>query len=282
VKYLTAEQHRDIVAKLLALGQKVDGTQYHPAGAEYTSLMVCFLLHNLSAADALLRLAKSFGSEWFPATVGYTITRTMFETDVTAHYITQSASERSRQYIAFGAVLTKKEMDACQKHCKSNAASWREAMNLVWDNHWSSRECEVNQKAAAVQAQFQRISGNGKTVDFKNWAGKSIRQMSEEVDHAEAYDVFYSELSAFTHVNVRLADRFLRLRQDGLAWSQMADEFDFGNVFRHSANFLTCFLELFATQFGTWVQKDVQDCWEVEEADNNGVQPKNNPCHSMA
>ncbi|MFC1601628.1 DUF5677 domain-containing protein [Candidatus Sumerlaeota bacterium] len=273
MKWLTPEQHRDVVARLLALGQTVrDGTQYHPAGPEYTSLMVCFLLHNLSAADALVRLAKSFGGEWFPATVGYTIARTMFETDVTAHYITQSPADRARQYIAFGAVLKKREMEACRKHCKSSAPSWREAMGLIWDNHWASLETEVNEKFAAVQPQFERVTRKGKTLDFASWSGKSIRQMAEDVDHAEAYDVFYSELSSFAHVNVRLADRFLQVRQDGLAWSQRTDEYDFGNVFRHSASFLTCFLELFATQFGTWVQKDVQDCWEIG-GDNNGIQP---------
>jgi hypothetical protein len=55
---------------------------------EYTSLMICFLLHELSTAETLLRIVGSFGDKWFPVTVGYTVTRAMFETDVTGHYLT--------------------------------------------------------------------------------------------------------------------------------------------------------------------------------------------------
>ena len=60
------------------------GFRFTPRGFEYTSLMLCFLLHNLSSAETLLQLSSSFGNDWFPVTVGYTIARTMFETDVTA------------------------------------------------------------------------------------------------------------------------------------------------------------------------------------------------------
>ncbi len=87
--------------------------------------------------------------------------------------------------------------------------------------------------------------------------------MAKEVNHAEAYDIFYAELSSFAHINIRLADRFLQTREDGLIWSQRASEFDFGNVFRHAATFLTCYLELFAEQFGTWEKNEVQNCWEL-------------------
>jgi hypothetical protein len=85
--------------------------------------------------------------------------------------------------------------------------------------------------------------------------------MASEVDHIEAYDVFYSELSLFTHADVRLADRYLQHRPDGPIWSQKANEFDVGNVFRHAASFLTCNLELFGNQFNIWTEAEVSDCW---------------------
>jgi hypothetical protein len=101
-------------------------------------------------------------------------------------------------------------------------------------------------------------------MDFHNWSGKTVRQMAAEVDHIEAYDIFYAELSSFTHVDVRLADRFLQRRPDGLVWSQRAGEGDVGNVFRHAASFLTCYLELFGRQFKTWPEAEVQKCWHMK------------------
>ncbi len=133
--YLTVEQHQEVVRRLLALARnRANKIPFHPEGMEYHSLMVCFLLHNLSVAETLLRLSDSFGKEWFPVTVGYAITRTMFETDVTAHYISNAAAERARQYIDFSAVLNKRQMDACLKHRNSKEPSWREAMSMLWQN----------------------------------------------------------------------------------------------------------------------------------------------------
>lgn len=266
IKFLTTEQHQQVLSQLLALGRSVDNAASHPAGAEYTSLMVCFLMHNMSAAESLLRLWKSFGVEWFPATVGYLIARSMFETDVTAHYITQSPSDRARQYILFERILNKQAMDACAKHRRSNDPQWREAMDLVWLHHWAPTEQDVNAKYDEVRSQFETTGKGAKPIPFRNWSGKSIRRMAVDVAHEQAYDVFYSELSSFTHADVRLANRFLRLRPGAMWWSQRARDFDVGNVFRHAASFLTCYLELFAEQFRLWEVSTVQRCWDVEGA----------------
>ena len=91
-----------------------------------------------------------------------------------------------------------------------------------------------------------------------------MHQMAIDVAHEEAYDVFYTELSSFTHADVRLANRFLRLRSDGMSWSQRSREFDVGNVFRHAASFLTCYLNLFGKQFGVWEATTIERCWDVE------------------
>lgn len=263
--FLTVKQHQEVVRHLLDLGRSYanKGIPSHSSGLAYTSLMICFLLHELSAAESLLRICGSFGEEWFPVTSGYAIARTMFETDITAHYITIAPAERALQYIEFGAVLNKNKMDACLKHKKSTKPDWREAMSLLWQHNWGPREPDVVKAFDAVAAKFTRKNRDGKEIRFRNWSGKDIRQMAVDVDHVEAYDIFYSELSSFTHVDVHLANRFLKVRPDGPVWSQRAEEGDVGNVFRHAASFLTCYLELFSRQFKVWSAVDVQDCWAV-------------------
>lgn len=262
--FLTAKQHQEVLRRLLGLARdRVGEIPVHSAGVGYSSLMNCFLLHNLSAAETLLRILASFGDAWFPVTVGYAIARTMFEADVAAHYISQMPAERARQYIEFGAVLKKREMDACLEHGQSKDPQWREAMELVWRHHWAPQQADVLSRFDGVAPRFSRVSKSGKTIVFQNWSGKTVRQMAAEVDHLEAYDTFYAELSSFAHVDVRLADRFLHNRPDGPLWSQRAEEGDVGNVFRYAASFLTCYLELFGRQFKTWSEGEVQKCWQV-------------------
>jgi hypothetical protein len=263
VKFLTVEQHQEVLSRLAALGRQVDKIPEHSAGFEYTSVMMCFLMHNISAAESLHRISTPHGNEWYPVTVGYAIARTMFEVDVTAHYVSQAPAERAHRYIAFGAILTERQLDACAKHRGSSKPLWREGMNLLWDNYWANREAAVRGKSAAVSPLFKRSTKAGKGIPFQNWSGKTIRQMAIEVDHVEAYDVFYSELSSFAHADVHLADRFLKVRPQGPTWSRRADEYDVGNVFRHAANFLTCYLELFGGAFDSWSKADVLKCWEL-------------------
>ncbi len=258
--FLTTEQHQEVVQRLVDFGKgHVDRIPFHPAGVEYTSIMSCFLLHNLSAAETLLRIGGSFGNTWFPVTVGYAITRTMFETDVTAHYVSQAPADRAHQYIAFGAVLNKRRMEACLEHRNSKDPQWREAMTLLWQHQWEYRRSDISKKFDSVAHQFTH-----KGRVWRNWSGVSLREMAAAVDHIEAYDIFYTELSSFTHADVHMADRFLQHRPDGLVWSQRADEGDVGNVFRHAASFLTCFLELFGRQFRTWPEAAVQSCWKIK------------------
>jgi hypothetical protein len=196
VLLLTGKQHEEVVRRLVDLGRShSDKIPLRAAGVEYTSLMICFLLHELSAADTLLRICGSFGEEWFPVTIGYTIARAMFEADVTAHYLTRDPADRARQYIEFGAVLNKNQMEACLKHQNSPDPQWREAMSLLWQHQWGPRQAGVARAFDAVAAKFTRVNKNGKEMLFQNWSGKTLRQMAVEVDHVEAYDIFYSELA---------------------------------------------------------------------------------------
>ena len=89
-----------------------------------------------------------------------------------------------------------------------------------------------------------------------------FRDFRGEVDHEEAYDVFYSYLSSFAHADIHLVDHFLKLGPDGAEWSTRSDEAHVGNVFRYAATFLTCFLGLLGEQFHTWSEADTRMCWE--------------------
>jgi len=261
IKGLTNEQHRNVLTKLVSLADSAEVKQLHNAGSEYTSLMVCFLKHSLSSADCLRRLHDSFGDDYFPTTVGYTIVRPMFEIDVTAHYITQEPSTRAHQYIEYESVIKKQQMDAWEKHRNSNKPDWREAMEMAWEHEWAQRQSDVNSKYDSVRSNFEKLNKKGHRILFRNWSGKSIRDMAVEVDHEEAYDIFYADLSSFTHADVRLANRFLRLDPNGMSWSSQAHPPDIGGVFRYADIFLSCFLSLFGKEFKTWSEDKVKYCW---------------------
>ena len=260
IRALTTEQHRNVLGNLISFARTVEVKQLHSAGPEYTSLMVCFISHNLNSADCLLRLYDSFGDEYFPTTVGYTIVRPMFEIDVTAHYIARDPYKRAHRYIDYESVFLKQQMDAWGKHRNSKKPDWREAMEEAWQHEWGLIQTEINSRYDSVRNHFENSLKKGKSI--RNWSGKSIRQMALEVDHEEAYDIFYADLSSFTHGDVRLANRFLRLNaREGMSWSLRARPEDTGGVFRYADIFLTCFLVLFGQEFKMWSEKDVKDCW---------------------
>lgn len=262
IKGLTVDQHQEIVARLATLARRVDGVKYNQAGVEYSSLMVCFLLHNLGASEALLRLARSFGNEWFPVTTGYVIDRSIFETMITARYITQDPVNRARQFIQYERVIDKKRVDAFLRHRNTDHEVWHEYINLALANDPGLDTTKINERYEPVKNLFRYTTKSGKRKPLRSWSGKSIREMAVEVDHEIEYDIFYSELSLFAHANVSLANRFLRIQPDGLSWSQKSSEFDVGNVFRHAAIFFTCFLNLFGDEFNAWSENVVAKCWE--------------------
>lgn len=253
MKHLTVDQHREVLERLVKLLKGAEGVRQHAAGIEYTSVMMCFVLHSKSAAESILHLHRAFGDDWFPVTVGYIIVRSLFEVDVTAHYITKAPAERSHRYINFGHVVNKQMLDAVDRNRKSTNASWSEGLAEDYARHWLPRAPSINEAFERVRPIF------GKD---RSWSGKTIQKMAAEVDHIEAYEIFYKDLSSFTHMNVKAIDRFLRLRPDGPLWSQRSGEFDVSSVFRYGAIFLTCLLQLFGEQFGSWSAEEVVGCWE--------------------
>lgn len=266
MKYLTTDEHREVVKRLVGLARSRHRTRKHIAGWEYTSLMVCFLLHSLSAAESLIQLHERFGNEWFPVTTGYIVARSLFEVDVNAHYLSADPADRSSRFIEFEHVVRKTTLEAIERHRASGESAWREALQLMYNHEYAPRKEEIDAQYDKVRAKFESSKGRRAT----NWAGKSIREMAAEVNHLEAYDIFYADLSAFTHVNVMLANRFLKLHSDGLEWTMRADEHDVGSVFRYTATFLTCFLQLFGKQFGAWDDQRVMSCWDIPGSEGRG------------
>jgi len=88
--------------------------------------MMSFMLHNLTAAETLLRLAHFPGNDWFPVTIGYVIDRSIFEVMINAHYIAKDPVQRSRQYIEYKHVIDHKSLEVFRKHRNTKDALWRE------------------------------------------------------------------------------------------------------------------------------------------------------------
>jgi hypothetical protein len=258
---LTVDEHRHVLAKLVAQARKLEQVQLQ--STPYTNLMVSFLLHEIASAEALLALHRATGDTWFPVTSAQPIARTLFEVDVNAHYISQEPTARSLQYIEFGHVVAKRQMDACAKHRNSPTDSWRSGMELEWNHRWSPIEETVNSKYEQVRSKFEAFSANGKVIRFRTWSGKPLRQLAVEVNHEESYDVFYSDLSSFAHADVKLADRFVICSGDGVTLSNRARESAIGAVWRYAAIFLTCFLELFGRELRLWNADEVERCWDI-------------------
>ncbi len=219
----------------------------HEAGMEYTSLMVCFLLHNISAAKSLLVLYDHYGNKNYPATVGYNIARTMFEIDVTAHYISKEPSLRAGQYIDFGWILKMRDL---QNYTSPIPNEYK-------------KEIERNYKI--VQSQFEKEGRNGKKKVSLNWSGLNIREMAACVGHEKAYLSFYSHLSSYAHADIRLSDSFIRLSPNEIAWSSAPGLVDTANVFWFASNFMNCYLKLFGKEFNIWKEAEVEQCETVGE-----------------
>jgi len=262
---LTDDQHIEILKRLIVKAKElVHPPKIHKAGIEYTSLMNCFLLHNLSCADSLMRLLNSFTIEWFPVTIGYTIVRPMFEIDINSHYISQNPKENSIKYIKFEKINLYNQMMSIKKHRDSKEDSWKEAMTLMWDSYWQEKETDITDDYHSVISMFSKKDNKNKVIPFHNWSGKSLKQIAKEVDHEEAYDIFYSELSSFTHVDINFANRFLRIEQDGITWTSRANYYDRANIFRFAATFMTCFMELFGKEFNLWTEDELHECWNLK------------------
>jgi len=253
----TPEQYQQLLEKyVIFVQQRLPKTQYHLAGIEYTSLMMSFMMYNLSACESLLKLATAFDNKWYPVSVGYIVDRSIFEVMINALYISKEPKARSIQYIEYEKIIKKKQLDNFRKHKETNDPSWHEFINSALIHELEPRAETTEDEYKKVESQYMRLQ-NGRKKIFISWAGKNIPEMAREVDHEIEYDLFYSELSSFVHTNVRSADQFLRSDSFGFYWTQHPSEYHIGNVFRHATTFFSCFLVLFGKEFKIWSEQDV-------------------------
>jgi PAS domain-containing protein len=259
--FLIVEQARERLTRLLNLSSRIQNKfKNHLAGLEYTSVMISFLLEEISSVETLLRLSKSIGNEWFPINIGYMIARSMFEIDVNAHYITKDKINLSHQYIEYVHVLRKKELDTIMKYKDTNRKSWREFLQLWFRHYWESRTEDINNKFNEVKPDFEEMSGR----EFQSWSGKNIREMAREVDHELEYDISYSKLSSFVRADSRLADRVLKKESSGSIRALKKEDYEVGFVLEYSATFFDCFLRLFGNEFKLWTEEEVNACWKLD------------------
>jgi len=149
-------------------------------------------------------------------------------------------------------------MDFCKKHRNSQDPQWRESSVLEWQHRFEKEESKINENYNKIKGLF---------VSEKKWSGKDLYQMAIDVDHQEAYESFYSKLSTHAHPTIKMADRYLKIKPNGLVWSLQSNELEVGDVFSNVASFLTCFLTLYSKEFKTWKEEDVIKCWNVKRID---------------
>ncbi len=263
MKALTFEQHISVLKNLIKIGKNVDIKRIETENISYKSIMICFLLQELSISNSLIRLYDSVNPQYYPSTVGYVMCRSMLEIDINAHYISERPTERSRQYIFYKKVIKKNRMEVCKKHLNTKKEDWKYALNMEWDDCWDDEKETIDREYEEVIGNYSRKTRKGKNIEFSNWSGKSIREMAENVDHLESYDYFYTFLSSFVHGDIEEIDRFLRINQESMIWTLQTDEFDIGNVFSNASTFFHCLLSLFGEKLKIWDKEIVDKCWEV-------------------
>lgn len=269
-KPLTVEQHQQILERLLALVKnhtQIDLTNKVLEEKMYLILMVGFLNNSISISKTLLNLIKSLKKvEDFPVSVGYVIVRPLFETAVNASYIAKNPDEYVQQYIEFENILKYQKMKAIDKHRNSKKDDWKEGMDALFNEYTENNKSEIENNYQAVLSKFSHPNKKGKLICFKNWSGKPIAQMAKDkdVDCEEPFDILYSELSSFTHIDVSVVNMYLKTKSGKISLDMKANVHDVNNVFRYAVMFLTDFLKLFGEEFNTWQKLDVDNCWEFE------------------
>jgi hypothetical protein len=253
LKALKTHQYVEIAIRLVELSTKrfpeQEEIKIHEAGISYTSLMICFRMH---IVRSMLLMTKFYelSPNYFPVINAYLILRTMFEIDINAHYISQDPERRANQFIDYGNIIDKKKFDKYLKHKDTKKQDWAEFINAILNYHYFSEKNKIVENYENVKAKFEYMDKKGAKKQFSNWANKSLFEMAREVDHEIEYDFYYSRYSDFVHGNIKLADRFLKTKDNKMWWSGKAYEPEVAFIFRDASAIFGCFLSLFGKQWG--------------------------------
>jgi hypothetical protein len=231
----------------------------HPAGLEYVSLMMSFLLHFCSTIDALIALYKS-NPTTFPVSSALVLTRCLFEVNVTALYISDEPEKRALSFIEYHNILRMQAFTRLTKLKSANNSQWSTYISTAIEQEYAPNQRTIEAEYARVKPQFEFIDKNGKLRPFSNWANKSLKDIARLVNHEIEYDLFYAELSEFTHSTVHLADLFLKSSHWPPRWSTHADEDNIDIVFAYASEFFSCFLSRMSKEFHLDIQEQIDSC----------------------
>lgn len=218
-----------------------------------------FLLHFCSTIEALLALYK-LNPNSFPVSNALVLTRCLFEVNITALYISDKPKERALSFIDYHNVLRMQAFKRLNKHQSNHNSQWTSYINVVLQHEYIPDQKTIEQEYARVKSQFEFTDKNGKIRPYSNWANKSLKEMAQAVNHEIEYDLFYPELSEFTHSTAHLADLFLKSERWPPKWSTRADEENIEFVFAYAAEFFSCFLSRMSKDFQLDLQKEIDSC----------------------
>ena len=271
VPLLTSEQHFRILRDLRNLASRPASLLCD--GDPYPILMQAFKDHQTSCTDVILLLWDHFKEDRFPVAPACLIARSMFETDVNAHYIAKDRASRAKQYLDYECILYKIEMEVCASLRNSAQKSWKDGMDLVWRSKWEPSKDLVNRRFNQVKDGYRKghkRANHEEAASFDrrdyadNWAGISLYKMAELVDHIEPYRYFYSFLSSFTHADVRLVSTYIARSHSHQTPENDRHSFDVWTVSQHAVSFFMCFLKFYARETGSWTENDVEQCLETQ------------------
>jgi len=102
---------------------------------------------------------------------------------------------------------------------------------------------------------IEHIKKKYRKDDLRNWSGKNICEMSEEVGLLDEYKVMYFLLSEIEHTGPNSIDKFLKGNQEIVQWMLKPRDKDIPLTIISSADFLFMVLEIFSENFGIELKK---------------------------
>jgi len=266
LRALKTHQYVEVAVRLVELTNQNfpehKGVEIHKAGISYTSLMVCFRMHLIRSMIIMTKFYK-LSPNYFPVTTAYLILRTMFEININAHYISQDPERRSNEFIDYGNIIDKRKIDKYSKHKNTKKKDWAEFINAILKYDYPNKK-EIVHNYENVKSKFEYTNSKGAKKLFSNWANKSLYKMACEVDHEIEYDFFYSRYSNFVHGNIKLADRFLKIKGDKMWWSGETFEPEVAFAFRDASAVFGCFLSLLGKQWNKVIDEEIKNCWNFD------------------
>ena len=198
-------------------------------------------MHSKSACESLLTLQRTSGSEWFASTTGYLIVRSLFEVDVTAHYISQAPIERSRRYIDFEHVIQKKTLEKLSSVIERvEIHLGKKEWNFFIRTNMHHGKIRLIRPMLMFARNLKIGTANGLLHGRERVSTQWPRRWTTWKPTKSFMPIFPHSPTSTSCSPTDFFDQKVG-RGKGPLWSQRADEFDVGQVFQYAASFLTPF-----------------------------------------